>query len=217
MRGKTSTWKAPQRLVPAGLAAALTMTLTLWSGGASVAGAEEVFQGFTRHIGGQITLDKREFVEAEACTIWFYKQQYQKAPRPPVEKAAYSPGGRRRAGPEAECADRYPSLEAARDGFSRTQSALSVSLTFYEFALVGDRNDDGQYNSAEIKDMLESFGLSFQAELASRFYLELLNEKFDGIYKTASLELLMAGLGILYDRGYRFSPQDRADLDKISQ
>lgn len=193
--------------------------LALWSDGGSLAVAgDEVFHGFTGHIGGQITVDKKEFVEAETCTIWFYRQQYQKPPRPAPEKTTFTQARLHRpAGPGLECTDRYPSLEAARDQFSRTQSALSVSLTFYEFALVGDRNDDGQYNNAELRDMLEAFGMPFEAELASRMYLELLNQKFDGIHKTGGLELLMTGLGTLYDRGYRFSLQDRADLDKISR
>ena len=199
------------------LAAGIVMGLFFLSGPGNAAEDHEVFQGFTGHIGGQIRLDKQEFADAETCTLWFYKQQYQKPPRPTPERTAYSQAGDRRAASGAECAERYPNLEAARDGFSRTQSALSVSLTFYEFALVGDRNDDGEYNSAEIRDMLEAFGISFQAELASRLYLELLNDKFDGIHKTASLESLMAGLNTLYDRGYRFSSQDRVDLDKISR
>ncbi len=174
---------------------------------------DEVFRGFTGHIGGQIQSDKREFVDAESCTIWFYKQQ-QQPPAPQAKKTSYS---RRRAAAGPECSARFPNLETARGEFSRTQSALSVSLTFYEFALVGDRNDDGEYNAVEIKDMLEAFGLSFEAELAARAYLEQLNAKFDGIHRTASLEPLMSGLSTLYDRGYRFSPQDRAELDKISQ
>lgn len=200
--------KTTARQLAAGLASAV-IALGVLPANAT----DEVFRGFTGHIGGQIQSDKKEFVDAETCTIWFYKQQQQPT-APPAKKTSYS---RLRAVAGPECSDRFPNLETARGEFSRTQSVLSVSLTFYEFALVGDRNDDGEYNAVEIKDMLEAFGLAFEAELAAPAYLEQLNAKFDGIHRTASLEPLMSGLSTLYDRGYRFSPRDRAELDKISQ
>ncbi|MDX1411846.1 MAG: hypothetical protein R3351_06785, partial [Nitrospirales bacterium] len=125
----------------------------------------EVFRGFTSHISEQIRVDKQEFYKAQSCISWLYDQM-KKNPRnthPPPEKISF----RLISEPQDEfnCSARYPNglegLQAAREEFSHTQQSLSFSLTFYEFALVGDRDDDGQYNGGELKDVFESFGMIF--------------------------------------------------------
>lgn len=186
--------------------------------------ANDVFVAFTAHIRQQVQSDKQVFLDASACTEWFYKQLYQKPSRPPAEGAAFhaaSPaieGTLRLAPATSDCPTRYPGgLEAAREDFSRTQSSLSLSLTFYEFALVGDANDDGQYSLTELKDVLESFGLSFDAVLTPASHLATLNAKFDTVHQSGGLDVLMASMGILYENGYRLTVQDRAALNRVME
>ncbi|HJU05924.1 MAG TPA: hypothetical protein VJ692_12310 [Nitrospiraceae bacterium] len=189
----------------------------LVEGGASA--EADVFAAFTAHIHHQVQADKRMFVAAQICTEWFYRQIGKKPPKATIESITFRPGAVANAQFESssDCPRRYPDgLEGARKDFSLTQSSLSVSLTFYEFALVGDRNDDAQYNQAELQDMLEAFGLPFNEALPSSAHLAVLNAQFDRIRTATGLETLMTGMGILYDRGYRFTPQDRAALNQIA-
>ena len=203
--------------------AALRIVPFLWYLGVSSpdAGAvvfNDIFEAFTAHIQEQIRSDKETFLDADACVHWFYQQQ--KLTPPPAQGAALDPehGSSRRVLEGPECLTRYPSgLKAAREDFSRTQSSLSLSLTFYEFALVGDRNDDGHYNAVELRDMLESFGLPFDGLVVPGLHLAALNGKFDAVHKTCSLDALMTSMGTLYDKGYRFTSQDRAALNQISE
>ncbi|MGH7232496.1 MAG: hypothetical protein ACREJU_14220 [Nitrospiraceae bacterium] len=179
----------------------------------------DVFGAFTAHIQLQVQTDKQTFVVAQHCTEWFYRQLHKKPPKAIIEGVSFrhgtAAGGR--LDDASECRLRYPDgLEAARKDFSATQSWLSVSLTFYEFALVGDRDDDGRYNDAELQDILESFGLPFNETLPPSAHLAVLNAQFDQIRTTAGLDALMTGMGILYDRGYRFTARDRAALNRIA-
>ncbi|MGH7208246.1 MAG: hypothetical protein ACREIL_02565, partial [Nitrospiraceae bacterium] len=163
---------------------------------------------FTAHIQQQVQSDKRTFLDAEACTHWFYEQQRRTPPQPPVQGAALdlSRWTPQRVLEAPECPTRYPGgLKAAREDFSRTQTSLSLSLTFYEFALVGDRNDDEHYNAVELRDMLESFGLPFEGLVVPVVHLAALNGKFDVVHKTRSLDVLMTSMGTLFDKGYRFT------------
>ena len=183
-----------------------------------------VFVAFTDHIRQQVQTDKQVFLDASTCTEWFYKQRLQKPPRPTVEGVNFhAPGPAtegilRLAQATSDCRARYPGgLEAAREDFSRSQSSLSLSLTFYEFALVGDRNDDGQYSLTELKDVLESFGLSFDAVLTPSGHLATLNAKFDTVHQAGGLDVLMASMGVLYDNGYRLTVQDRAALNRVME
>ncbi|WP_447973666.1 hypothetical protein [Nitrospira sp. Kam-Ns4a] len=202
----------------------LALLAWTWTGAAPAAVAEtgdpaDVFGRFTAHIGEQIQSDKRTFLDAQLCTEWFYKQRYQKPPRPEVEGVSW-PARSTRQRPtfaSAECETRYPGgLESARDDFSRRQSTLSISLTFYELALVGDRNDDQRYSAAELQDILESFGLPYDALLAPSAHLSVLNAKFDALRRAGDIEPLIASLGTLFDRGYRFTEQDMAALNRVS-
>lgn len=188
--------------------------------GSGTAALDDIFEAFTAHIQQQVRSDKQTFLDADACTQWFYQQQKQTPPRPPVQGAAFDPARQspRRVLEAPECQTRYPGgLKAAREDFSRTQTSLSLSLTFYEFALVGDRNDDGHYNAVELRDMLESFGLPFEGLVVPVVHLAALNGKFDTVHKTGSLDVLMTSMGSLFDKGYRFTSQDRAALNQISE
>lgn len=181
---------------------------------ALLAGEDGVFGPLATHIQRQILTDKRGFVVAQFCTEWFYKQRFQKSPKPKVEGIGF-----RRTGPSAEsqdCPARYPGgLEAAREDFSRTQSLLSLSLTFYEFVLVGDRNDDQQYSPAELRDILESVALPFDPAAGSAAHLGSLAAVFDKMHRTGGLESLMAGMSTLYERGYRLTGGDRSALNQV--
>ena len=180
----------------------------------------DVFGTFTAHIARQVQTDKQTFLTAQTCTVWFYQQLEKKAPSKPTMKDisfTVERPAERRVDDASHCLTRYPDgLEQARKDFSHTQSSLSTSLTFYEFALVGDRNDDARYNDVELQDMLESFGLRFHEALPSSAHLAALRAQFERIYRSSGLDVLMSGMEYLYDRGYRFTPQDRDTLNRLS-
>jgi hypothetical protein len=175
----------------------------------------DIFRAFTAHIQRQVDVDKQQFVAAQVCTEWFYKKEFKRprASRPPADTIAFIPADDDR----SDCRRRYNGLDAARKEFSRAQSALSVSLTFYEYALVGDRDDDDRYSETEIQDMMESFGLPFNEVLPPAAHLTALTGQFDAIQRDLGLEALMAGMGVLYDRGYRLSSHDQAALSRVAR
>ena len=180
---------------------------------------DNVFASFTAHIRQQIQTDKAGFAQAQTCNEWFYRHQRKKPTPPPVLGVSFRPvrSVDHGSAQTSDCPSRYPGgLDAAREDFSRTQSALSFSLTFYEFALVGDGNDDGRYSQRELQDILESFGLSFRPGDASATQVAVLTTHFDAVRKTGGLDILMTSMGLLYDKGYRFTAPDRADLNRIS-
>ncbi len=189
----------------------------------SFAGEEgQVFQAFTAHIHRQVEKDKVVFVQASTCTEWFYKQLRSKPQGPTVEGVAQHshPDRLIEAGRPAEtsldCEAHYPGgLKAAREDFSRTQSTLTLSLTFYEFALVGDRDDDDHYNPGELQDILESVGLQFNFGLAPGTQASALNSQFDSFHQNGELEQLVVGMGTLFDKGYRLTNRDQQALNKI--
>src|SRR4051812_22019745 len=91
-----------------------------------------VFERFSQHIQKQVESDKLAFTKASGCTNWFYQQEKHKAPAPdthPIRlNLVLQPPSRE------DCLRDYPGgLEAVRQDFHRTQTSLSVSLTFYEF------------------------------------------------------------------------------------
>ena len=125
--------------------------------GDSLGKENAIFQQFTQHIGRQIHKDKQAFSQANNCVSWFYKAK--KTPPPAVQGISWNatPSSQ----PEVDCLRNYPSgMDDARDDFAKTQTLLSVSLTFYEFALVADRNDDASYSPTELQDLLRSLTLS---------------------------------------------------------
>lgn len=181
----------------------------------------EVFLAFTAHIERQVVIDKRSFAEASECTQWFYKQERRKkSPPPAVQGVRWAPGATNttaRPRPAAlDCESRYPGgLTAAREDFGRAQSTLSLSLTFYEFALVGDRDDDQRYSDLELRHIVESFGLTFNPGLPSALQASTLNAQFDSVHSGREFETLMTGMGKLYDQGYRFTFRDKEALNRI--
>ncbi len=173
----------------------------------------EVFRGFTGHINQQIMRDKREFVAAESCTQWFYHQLRKRPPSPQVELLSVPASA-----DTHRCLAQYPNgLEGARQAFSETQSSLSLSLTFYQFALVGDADDNGAYNDAELRDVFESFEMKFPAGVYPADYLVSLTQTFDTVRHTGEFSVLTTGMGRLYEKGYRFTSADQAALHQVTQ
>jgi hypothetical protein len=172
----------------------------------------ETFQGFTKHISIQIGKDKQQFAVADTCTAWFYKQMGRK-PRPEVEQIHFIPLNRKAR--DLDCASLFPEgLEQARRAFGDTQQHLSLSLTFFQMALIGDGDDDQQYSAGEIHDVLESFGLPFQSGQMLGRYQEILTSLFDTIRSEVKFQFLMEGMQTLMNKGYRFTEADQSALNQ---
>lgn len=172
-----------------------------------------VFPTFTGHIAKQVGIDKVAFAQASACLSWFYKGS-KKTPPPAAQGIAWRLPALLE--PERDCPREYPGgMETARDDFARKQAFLSVSLTVYEFALVADHNDDNQYNAAELQDLFHSLSLAYDSATPPRAASATLTDRFDQWYRTRNLEEVMQGMSTLYERGYRMTPHDRAELDRV--
>ena len=175
-----------------------------------------VFRQFTQHIQRQIELDKTAFAQASGCTNWFYHQEKQPS-APPITQPirldlVLQPPSKE------ECLRAYPrGLDSIRQDFHRTQTSLSVSLTFYEYALVGDRNDDGRYSREELQDIFPALALTFDPSRSPGAQAASLAGRFDDWYRMRNLEHLMTGMAQLYEKGYRVSPADRAELDRVTK
>lgn len=175
---------------------------------------EGVFDRFTRHIQKRVETDKVAFSKASGCTNRLYQQEKQKpAPSPvsPVrlELAGQSPS-------RDDCQRDYPGgLEDVRKEFHRTQTSLSVSLTFYEFALVGDQDDDEEYSDKELRDLFQSLALTFDPAHPSSIHATELAGRFDAWCRGRNLESLMRSMEQLYDKGYRVTSADRVELDRV--
>ena len=171
-----------------------------------------IFQQFTQHIGRQIHRDKQAFAQANNCVSWFYKTK--RTPLPAVKGISWNmtPVSQ----PEVDCLRHYPSgIDDARDDFAKTQTLLSVSLTFYQFALVADRDDDATYSPAELQDLLRSLTLSYHDGDPTPQQITALTERFDSWYHSRNMDALMQGMSDLYERGYRVTPSDRVELDRV--
>jgi hypothetical protein len=182
------------------------------------ADTSDVFSTLTRYVARQVETDKVIFVGAQRCTEWFYKQLKQKPSRSQTHTIAFTPvGADGQSDSSSECRTRYPDgLESARQAFSQAQSALSISLTFYELALVGDRDDNHRYSEEELKDLLGSFKLPFQDTLEATAHVDALTAQFDLARKGNTLEAVMISMGLLYDKGYRLTTGDRMALNTLS-
>ncbi len=178
----------------------------------------DVFSALTGYVARQVASDKVVFVGAQRCTEWFYKQLKQKPPPPQAHTIAFVPiQSDSQPDSTSECRTRYPEgLESARHAFSQAQSALSISLTFYELALVGDRDDNHRYSDDELRDLLESFKLPFREILPPTAHVDALTAQFDLARKGNTLEAVMASMGLLYDKGYRLTTGDRTALNDLS-
>lgn len=172
-----------------------------------------VFPTFTGHITKQVGIDKVAFAQASTCLSWFYKGS-KKAPPAAAQGIAWRLPVLLE--PERDCPKQYPGgMDTARDDFARKQAMLSVSLTVYEFALVADHNDDQQYNAAELRDLFHSLSLTYDAATPPHAAGATLTARFDQWYRTRNLEEVMQGMSTLYERGYRVTAHDRAELDRV--
>jgi hypothetical protein len=198
------------RLLAAGIF--LTVLMLAQFPGDSSGRENTIFQQFTQHIGRQIHRDKQAFAQANKCFSLFFMAK--KTPPPAVQgiswNATISPQ------PEVDCLRDYPGgMDEARDDYAKTQSLLSVSLTFYEFSLVADRNDDAIYSPAELQDLFRSLSLSYNEGDPTPKQVAALTERFDSWYRSRNMDALMQGMSDLYERGYRITPSDRAELDRV--
>jgi hypothetical protein len=200
------------RLLAAGMV--LTILICAFFPQGSLAGDNAIFQQFTQHIGRQIHKDKQAFAQANTCVSWFYKLK--KTPPATVQGIGWNPSLSSSSQIEADCLRNYPSgMDDARIDLAKTQALLSVSLTFYEFALVADRNDDAIYSPVELRDMLRSLTLSSHDEDPTPKQVTALMERFDNWYRSRNMDALMQGMSDLYERGYRVTPSDRVELDRV--
>ncbi|HNP61331.1 MAG TPA: hypothetical protein PKM72_10845 [Nitrospirales bacterium] len=173
----------------------------------------DVFQSFTQHIGAQIGKDKQEFAIADSCTVYFY-QHLKKKPRPEVERIHFSPISSK-TGLDYDCGKLFPEgLEQARQAFGNMQQRLSLSLTFYQMALVGDGDDNQEYSAQEIQDVLAAFGLPYLDGLPHGGYVIALTGLFDTIRQDLQFKILMEGMQELMNKGYRFTKADQAALNR---
>src|SRR5262245_16407205 len=173
---------------------------------------DTIFQQFTQHIGRQIHKDKQAFAQANTCVSWFYQEG--KTPPPTVQGIGWSSTTSSHL--EVACHRHYPGgMDQARDDLAKTQALLSVSLTFYEFALVADRNDDEIYSPVELQDLLRSLTLSYHDEEPTSKQVATLTDRFDNWYRSRNMDALMQGMSDLYERGYRVTPSDRVELDRV--
>jgi len=196
------------------LAAGIVLTVLTYGlfPGDSLGIESTVFQQFTQHIDRQIHKDKQAFAQANACVSWFYKAG--KTPPPTAQGIGWNPTSSSQF--EADCLRHYPNgMDEARDDLAKTQALLSVSLTFYEFALVADRNDDASYSPVELQDLLRSLTLSYHEGEPTPKQVTALMERFDSWYRSRNMDALMQGMSDLYERGYRVTPSDRAELDRV--
>ncbi len=182
-------------------------------GAAFVATGNDVFHGFVQHIARQVTKDKVAFVAAESCTAWFY-QQLRKPPsgRADVYRLSFTdeaPGSH-------ACASQYADINEARAAFAKSQSTLSLSLTFYQLALVADRDDDERYDAVELRDILDSLNLSLLEREYSMQSLARLNGAFDDVRKAEEFTVLTDSMAMLYRKGYRFTNMDQAAMGRVT-
>ena len=188
----------------------LVWLLLCWHSLSPVSRADQdtVFGALTGEIEKQIQVDKKGFVIAQTCTEWFYRKKSPRSSKPKAEGVSFDRA--------ADCASRYPSgLTDAREDFSRAQSLLTMSLTFYEYALVADRNDDHLYSARELQDMLESFDLSYSEAASAESTLVTLQSTFRRMRGTGNIETLMTGMSRLYDKGYRLTAGDRVAMNHV--
>ena len=172
----------------------------------------DLFQGFLQHVHAQIIKDRQAFSIADTCTVWFYQQQHTK-PKSEVEKVRLRLV--QQIDPNHECAKRFPGgLEEARAGFGKAQQDLSLSLTFYQMVLVGDRDDNGEYDLQETRDVVEAFGMPFFSHHPVTEYLSHLTGLFDRMRAEMQFKGLMDGMQTLMNKGYRFTDADQAGLNE---
>lgn len=204
----------PQSAIPAATLVVFLSAFTEGDARSALIADNGVFPAFTGHIAKQVGIDKEAFAQASTCLSWFYKGLKKTPPAAAQGVAWHLPVLLLE--PERDCPRQYPGgMETARDDFARKQALLSVSLTVYEFALVADHNDDDQYNAAELRDLFHSLSLTYDAATPPRAAGATLTARFDQWYRSRNLEEVMQGMSALYEQGYRMTPHDRAELDRV--
>ncbi len=188
----------------------------LLAGGPSSEKTNGVFTQFTGHIQQRIRQDKTAFAKASSCTDRLYKQEKKNVSPAPVSPIHFQPASQ---SPNREdCLRDYPDgLDAVRKDFHQTQTSLSVSLTFYEFALVGDRDDDERYSAEELRDLFQSLDLAYDPAHPASTHAGELSARFDVWHRARNLESLMHGMEQLYEKGYRVTQADRVELERVMQ
>jgi hypothetical protein len=175
-----------------------------------------VYIRFTRHIQEHISSDKIAFAKATRCTNWFYHREKHK--EAPLDIHPIHLNLTLQSLSHEDCLRLYPGgLDAVRRDFHRAQSSLSVSLTSYEFALVVDRDDDTHYSGAELRDLFQSLSLAYDQVHSPAIQATALMERFDVWYRARNLESVMNGMSQLYEKGYRVTPADWAELDRVTR
>lgn len=185
------------------------------------------FSILTTHVEQRAAVEKQRFGLASTCTDWFYTQMKRKPTPPAVEPIRWRHTSNRvhtaaaddtaeEFFVESECPRRYPAgLDDARKAFAQAQSTLSIVLTFYEFALLADADDDRAYSSAELDDLVESMGLpTVTAQLDTG---AVLRGTFDRWVTDRNLEQIMNAMSHLQERGYRVTVADRTQLERVMQ
>ena len=192
----------------------MCLAIVLCMGGVSWAAlGNGVFEGFLHHIAQQINRDKVDFAVAESCTSWFYEQLKKPSPtRPDVQQLSFVTEEDR----SHACAGRYPGINEARQAFAHSQSTLSLSLTFYQLALVADRDDDERYDAGELQDILASLNVALlQGDFPDQL-LAKLTGKFDDVREAIEFTTLTDSMQALYSKGYRFTDADQAALGRVT-
>ena len=204
----------PLSAIPAATLAVFLSAFTEGEARSALVADNGVFPTFAGYIANQVGIDKEAFAQASTCLSWFYKG-LKTPPSPAVQGIAWHLPVLLLE-PERDCPRHYPGgMETARDDFAKKQALLSVSLTVYEFALVADHNDDDQYNAAELRDLFHSLSLTYDAATPPRAAGATLTARFDQWYRSRNLEEVMQGMSALYEQGYRMTPHDRAELDRV--
>ncbi|MXX10898.1 MAG: hypothetical protein F4142_00130 [Nitrospira sp. SB0675_bin_23] len=187
------------------------LVVALLTGGMSWAAiGNGVFQGFLHHIARQIDRDKVDFAVAESCTSWFY-EQLKKPVRPDVKRLSFVTEEDR----SDACAGRYPGINEARQAFAHSQSTLSLSLTFYQLALVADRDDDEHYDAGELRDIMASLNVA-PLPGDDLQLLAKLKRKFDDVREAVEFTILTDSMQVLYNKGYRFTDADQAAMGRVT-
>jgi len=101
-----------------------------------------------------------------------------------------------------------------REVAERTARA-SLSLTFYQLALVADRDDDEHYDAGELQDILASLNV---APLPGDHLqlLAMLTGKFDDVREAIEFTVLTDSMQALYSKGYRFTDADQAAMSRVT-
>ncbi|MFO0774789.1 MAG: hypothetical protein U0172_09005 [Nitrospiraceae bacterium] len=190
------------------------------------------FPALMQHVEQTVASEKQRFGVASACTQWFYDALRKKPTPPTTEGVAWRPTRPHIPSPdtvdrpivritesftpETDCPRRFPTgLEAARLAYGRSQTSLSIALTFYQLALLADGDDDQAYSSAELGDFIEALALpSVTASMDAGAALRTL---FDRWVDARDLEPIMQAMSALHDQGYRLTPADRTQLNQVME